>query len=86
MKLAIALAAALTVSAVSQAEQYKVQPVHSYVLTDSAGTPRYLVQYNGESNVRRVYSTKPVKPTPQQRAEKPRRPSPKNRFWPTEVM
>ena len=86
MKLAIALVAALSVSAVANAEQFKVQPVHSYVLTDSAGTPRYLVQYNGESEMRRVYTTKPVNPTPPQRAEKPRRTSSKKRYWPTEVM
>jgi hypothetical protein len=90
LALAIAFAVTLSVCGTAHAQQYKALPVKSYVLTDPDGTPRYLVQYSEESNFRKVYYVKPVKPaktTPRQGSDGPRRANPKKRFvWPSEIM
>jgi hypothetical protein len=90
MKSALALVAALSVAGVAHSQQLKAHPVTSYVLTDPDGTPRYLVQYSEEPNVRKVYhvtTAKPANSSPPKRAENRRRPARKKpRYWPTEVM
>jgi hypothetical protein len=90
MRLALALVIVLSVAAVAHSQQLKAHSVKSYVLTDPDGTPRYLVQYAEEPNVRKVYHIKTAKPansSPPQRGEGNRRRAAKKRvYWPTEIM
>jgi hypothetical protein len=88
MRFALALVVVLSVAGLAHSQQLKALPVNSYVLTDPDGTPRYLVQYSEESNVRRVYYVKPAKMRnsgPPSYKEGYRHP--KKRFvWPNESM
>ena len=67
----------------SDAQQLKALPINSYVLTDSDGTPLYLVQYSKEWETRKVYhvvkSTEQQTSSPSQLGDRSRRSAPAQR-------
>jgi hypothetical protein len=84
MKIVLAVIVALSVVKVAHAEQVKTLPIdsapaqqlkevpiNSYVLTDSDGTPLYLVQHFKESKTRKVYHV--VKQVEQENSSAPQR-------------
>jgi hypothetical protein len=84
MKIVLVLIVALSVVKVAHAEQVqapsvasapaqqlKAVPINSYVLTDSDGTPLYLVQHSTEWKSRKVYHV--VKQVEQENSSPPER-------------